>query len=122
MMDCLRSWEETGNACGFAVGVERLLALMAESRVQPQEAPPDVYLVHSGVEADRMAWRVAQQLRAAGLSVVFHGGGGGFKGQMKKADASMARFAVIIGDDEVSAVQDAIGLILNVRSAAQMAL
>jgi histidyl-tRNA synthetase len=127
-------------ACGFAMGVERLLTLMADSGMQPQETPPDVYLVHSGVEADRMAWRVAQQLRAAGLGVVFHGGGGGFKGQMKKADASMARFAVIIGDDEVSAqrvvvkplrelrdqvslpVQDAIGLILKVRSAAQMAL
>jgi histidyl-tRNA synthetase len=127
-------------ACGFAMGVERLLALMAESRVLPQEAPPDVYLVHGGVDADRVAWRVAQQLRAAGLSVVFHSGGGSFKAQMKKADASLARFAVIIGDDEVAAqrvavkslrefrdqvslpVQEAIGLIRNVRSAAQMEL
>jgi histidyl-tRNA synthetase len=127
-------------ACGFAMGVERLLTLMAESRVQPHEPPPHVYLVHSGVEADRMAWRVAQQLRAAGLSVVFHCGGGSFKAQMKKADASMARFAVIIGDDEVASqrvvvkplrelrdqvslpVQDAIGLIRDVRSAAPMEL
>jgi histidyl-tRNA synthetase len=127
-------------ACGFAMGVERLLALMAESRAQPQEAPPDVYLVHSGVEADRMAWRVAQQMRAAGLSVVFHCGGGSFKAQMKKADASMARFAVIIGDDEVAAqrvavkplrelrdqvllpLQDATGLIRGERSAAHMEL
>jgi histidyl-tRNA synthetase len=127
-------------ACGFAMGVERLLALMAESDVQPHESPPDVYLVHSGAEADRMAWRVAQQLRAAGLSVVFHCGGGGFKAQMKKADASMARFALIIGDDEVAAqrvvvkplrelrdqasisLHEAIGLIRDVRSTARIEL
>jgi histidyl-tRNA synthetase len=127
-------------ACGFAMGVERLLTLMAESRAQPDEPPPDVYLVHSGVEADRMAWRVAQQLRAGGLSVVFHCGGGSFKAQMKKADMSMARFALIIGDDEVAAqrvvvkplrelrdqasvsLQEAIGLIRDVRSAARMEL
>jgi histidyl-tRNA synthetase len=128
-------------ACGFAMGVERLLTLMAESRVQPQEAPPDVYLVHSGVQADRVAWRVAQQMRAAGLSVVFHCGGGSFKAQMKRADTSMARFAAIIGDDEVASqrvvvkplrelrdqvslpVPDAIGLIRDVmRSAAPIEL
>jgi histidyl-tRNA synthetase len=46
---------------------------------------------------------VAEQLRDAGLAVVLHCGGGGFKAQMKKADASGARFAVIIGDNEAQA-------------------
>jgi len=127
-------------ACGFAVGVERLLSLMAESRTQPQEPPPDVYLVHQGVEADRLAWHAAERMRAAGLSVVFHCGGGSFKAQMKRADASVARFAVIIGDDEAASqrvvvkplrelrdqvtlsVQDAIGLIRDARSAAAIEL
>ena len=88
-------------ACGFAMGVERLLALMAES-AQSVVAAPAAYLVHSGVQADRMAWRVAEQMRAAGIDLVFHCGGGSFKSQMKKADASGARFAVIIGDDEAA--------------------
>jgi histidyl-tRNA synthetase len=125
-------------ACGFAMGVERLLWLMAESRIQPQESAPDVYLVHHGAEADRLAWHAAERMRSAGLNVVFHCGGGGFKAQMKKADASAARFAVIIGDDEAASqrvsvkplrelrdqvtltVQDAIGLIQDARSAAEI--
>jgi histidyl-tRNA synthetase len=88
-------------ACGFAMGVERLLALMTES-AQSVAAAPAVYLVHNGVQADRTAWRVAEQMRAAGIDLVFHCGGGSFKSQMKKADASGARFAVIIGDDEAA--------------------
>jgi histidyl-tRNA synthetase len=44
--------------------------------------------------------RVAEQMRDAGLAVILHCGGGSFKSQMKKADGSGARFAVIIGDDE----------------------
>jgi len=89
-------------ACGFAMGVERLLALIAEDQ-RPAARIPDAYLVHSGADATRMAWKAAEQIREAGLDVVFHCGGGGFKPQMKKADASGARFAVIIGDDEAQA-------------------
>lgn len=90
-------------ACGFAMGVERLLALM---EVQGSAAPvsaPDIYLVHLGEQAQPFALRVAEQLRDAGLQVVLHCGGGSFKSQMRKADASAARFAVIIGDDEAAA-------------------
>ena len=89
-------------ACGFAMGIERLLALVAADRLP---GPPswDAYLVHSGIDATRVAWRVADELRGAGLNVVFHCGGGNFKAQMKRADASGARFAVIIGDDEAAA-------------------
>ncbi|OFZ69710.1 MAG: histidine--tRNA ligase [Betaproteobacteria bacterium RBG_16_58_11] len=90
-------------ACGFAMGVERLLALMEAQGIAP--APPvlDVYVVHVGEQADAVAMRVAEQLRDAGLGVVLHCGGGSFKSQMKKADASGARFAVILGEDEVNA-------------------
>jgi histidyl-tRNA synthetase len=62
----------------------------------------DVYLVHSGEAAGKFAWNVAETLRGKGLSVVFHCGGGSFKSQMKRADATGARFAVIVGDDEAA--------------------
>ncbi len=124
-------------ACGFAMGVERLLTLMGEGRAAPPAAP-DVYLVHSGADATRLAWQAAEQLRDAGLSVVFHCGGGSFKSQMKKADASRARFAVIVGEDEAATrrvgvkplreqaaqltleMKDAIGVIRDGRVAADI--
>ncbi|HEY0335921.1 MAG TPA: histidine--tRNA ligase, partial [Burkholderiales bacterium] len=91
-------------ACGFAMGVERLLALMRESSAfQPPVA--DVYVVRQGDSAEHYAEGVAERMRDAGLSVVLHSGGGSFKSQMKKADASGARYAVIIGDDEAAAQQ-----------------
>ncbi len=92
-------------ACGFAMGIERLLALLQEGGMENPPAPLDVYLVHQGELADGMASKVAEQLRDAGLRVLLHCGGGGFKSQMKKADASNACCAVIIGDDEARAGQ-----------------
>lgn len=92
-------------ACGFAMGVERLLSLLQEDGMGNPTAPLDVYLVHQGEVADAMAGVLAEQLRDAGLRVVLHSGGGSFKSQMKKADASGAICAVIIGDDEVQAAQ-----------------
>ena len=90
-------------ACGYAMGVERLLALLVEVGVTPPADAPDVYLVNVGEAASRFAHVAAETLRDAGLDVVLHGGGGSFKSQMKKADASGARHAVIIGDDEAVA-------------------
>lgn len=90
-------------ACGFAMGVERLIALLQESGGMPAAAGVDVYLVHQGDAAARLAPRVAEGLRDQGIDVLFHCGGGSFKSQMKKADASGATFAVIIGDDEANA-------------------
>ena len=87
-------------ACGFAMGIERLMALLSEEKVSVPALTADAYLVHSGESASRFAWNVAESLRGHGLSVVFHCGGGSFKSQMKRADASGARFAVIIGDEE----------------------
>ena len=90
-------------ACGFAMGVERLIALIRESGGEPAKRGTDVYVVHAGEAASRMAFRVAEGLRDNGVDVVLHCGGGSFKSQMKKADASGAAFAVIIGDDEAAA-------------------
>ncbi len=90
-------------ACGFAMGVERLLALMAESGVAVTEAVPDAYIVRQGDAAVPWGEQVAERLRDAGLAVILHCGGGSFKSQMKKADTSGARYAVILGDDEAQA-------------------
>ena len=90
-------------AAGFAMGIERLLALMDVGGKTFVTPGPDVYIVHVGEAAQTWAWQVATALRAAGLAAVMHCGGGSFKSQMKKADASRARYAVILGEDEVAA-------------------
>ena len=90
-------------ACGFAMGIERLLALQADSGQRIEEAAPDAYIVHVGEAAARFARQVGERLRDAGLKVVVHGGGGSFKSQMKKADASLARYAIVLGEDEAAA-------------------
>ena len=88
-------------ACGFGLGMERtLLTMQAFGREAAQE--PDAFVVHAGEAASREAWRLGERLRDAGLACVM-GSGGSFKSQMKKADASAARFAIILGDDEIAA-------------------
>jgi histidyl-tRNA synthetase len=89
-------------ACGFAMGTERLIALMKLGDDKTADTA-DVYLVHQGAQADRVAGAIAERLRDKGVSVLMHCGGGSFKSQMKKADASGARVAVILGDDEANA-------------------
>jgi len=95
-------------ACGYAMGVERLLALMEAGGTELAIAPSDAYIVRVGDAAQGFAAQMAEQMRDAGLRVTLHCGGGSFKSQMKKADASGARFALIVGDDEVAADQVAV--------------
>jgi histidyl-tRNA synthetase len=90
-------------AAGFAMGVERLIALMRESEQPAPGDTPEIYVVHQGEAADRFAFTVAERLRDHGFSVIQHCGGGSFKSQMKRADASGAEVAVILGDDEAAA-------------------
>jgi len=92
-------------ACGFAMGIERLLELMRSSG-HPVSRGVDIYLVHQGRDARRFAFVAAEQMRDGGVSVCLDvSGGASFKSQMKRADASGARFAVIVGDDEAKAQQ-----------------
>jgi len=88
-------------ACGWAMGVERILALLDPGALGAHA--PDIYLVNQGEAASRLAFRVAESLRDHGFSVVQHCGGGSFKSQMKKADTSGAAVAVILGDEEAHA-------------------
>ena len=90
-------------AVGFAAGMERLVALWRDAGRVPAPRTPDAYVIHQGEGAAECALLAAQALRAAGHAVVQHAGGGSFKSQMKKADASGALIALIVGEDEVRA-------------------
>ena len=87
-------------ACGFGMGVARVLLTMQAAEVVA-EPNVDVFVVHAGEGAELAAWKLAEEWRDAGRNVVL-GAGGSFKSQMKKADASGARFAAIIGEEEVT--------------------
>ncbi|MEN7530958.1 MULTISPECIES: histidine--tRNA ligase [unclassified Cupriavidus] len=94
-------------ACGWAMGIERIIELLREEKLQPDPVGCDIYMVHQGEAAGLQSMIAAERLRDAGLDVVLHatpdGKSGSFKSQMKRADASGAAFAVIIGDDEIAA-------------------
>ncbi len=89
-------------ACGFALGIERMILLLQEARLGTAVVP-DAYVVHAGEAGAKLARRISETLRDAGRAIVVNAGGGSFKSQMKKADASGAAYALIIGDDEVAA-------------------
>ncbi|WP_338926768.1 histidine--tRNA ligase [Mycetohabitans endofungorum] len=92
-------------ACGWALGVERILELLREDQLVPPDEGCDVYVVHQGDAARERAFVIAERLRDTGLDVILHcsadGAPASFKSQMKRADASGAAYAVILGDDEV---------------------
>jgi histidyl-tRNA synthetase len=88
---------------GFAAGVERLVALLREAGRGAGPRRPDAYLVFQGEGTLAYAFALGEELRAAGHAVVLHAGGGSFKSQMRKADASGAQVALIIGEDELKA-------------------
>ncbi|GGY66510.1 histidine--tRNA ligase [Marinobacter zhanjiangensis] len=93
-------------AVGFAMGMERLILLLETLGLVPAEVndDADIYVTAMGEKATIEAFTVSELLRSAlpGRTVVTHCGGGSFKSQMKKADRSGARVAVIIGENEVS--------------------
>ena len=91
---------------GFAMGLERLVLLVEALQAGPTvSSAADVYVVAVGDNAHRVALAAVEKLRSAmpGERIVQHVGGGSFKSQMKKADKSGARLALIWGDDEVAA-------------------
>ena len=94
---------EATPAIGFALGMERVVALLRQSGSLPAASVPDVYLVVSGERAQRAGLRLAEQLRDAlpGHGVMLNLGGGNLKTQFRRADRSGARLAVILGDEEL---------------------
>jgi len=88
---------------GFAAGVERLVALLRDAGRPVPVRRPDAYLAFQGAGTAAYAFALGEELRAAGHAVLLHAGGGNFKSQMKRADASGALLALIVGEDEVAA-------------------
>jgi histidyl-tRNA synthetase len=91
---------------GFAMGMERLVLLLRESdALSSADTGADVYVVAVGDDAQRAALAAVEAVRdrRPRLRIVQHTGGGSFKSQMKKADRSGARVALIWGEDEVAA-------------------
>ncbi|MEE8237599.1 MAG: histidine--tRNA ligase [Gammaproteobacteria bacterium] len=94
-------------AVGWALGLERVVELLAAEGREIAAQPPDAYLVTTGDQARRRAFAIAEQLRTAvpGLRLSFDCVAGGMKAQLKRADRSGARLALILGDDELAAGQ-----------------
>lgn len=91
-------------AIGFAMGLERLVALLEEQGQVPAFAP-EAYMVLVGEQAVAVGLPLAERLRDAlpRLRLLVNGGGGSFRSQFKRADRSGAQLALIIGDEEVAA-------------------
>jgi histidyl-tRNA synthetase len=91
-------------AMGFAMGIERLLAMMETSDNVPVSRSVDVYMIRVGETAEREGLGFAETIRneVPGLKLQVNCGGGSFKSQFKKADKSGAEYAIILGEDEVS--------------------
>ncbi len=90
-------------AVGFAIGLERLLLLQAAVKGDAQHSEADVFVAAVGAGTAQPALLLAEKLRSAlpDLRVLVNCGGGSFKSQFKKADKSGARFALVLGEDEV---------------------
>lgn len=93
-------------AVGFAMGVERLILLLDTLELVPEEVlnTLDVYVCPVGANASLNALLLADNLRTehSWLRIQTHCGGGSFKSQLKRADKSGARFALLLGEDEVA--------------------
>ncbi len=90
-------------AAGFALGIERLLSLFEDQGFE-LESTLDVYLALQGDAAEKQGMQLAEKLRdqMPELSMQVNCGGGGFKSQIKKADKSGAKLALILGEDEIN--------------------
>ena len=90
-------------AIGFAGGFERLLLALEEEKIPLGAVPtPAVYFVLMGAQARTAALPLINFLRSKGIYADFDPDKNSLKAQFKAADASAARFAIIIGEDEVA--------------------
>jgi len=91
-------------AVGWALGLERIVELTRADGGDLAEAPVDAFLVAAGDAARRFGFKVVEGLRDAvpGVKIAIGSPSAGFKAQLRRADKSGARFALIVGDDEVA--------------------
>lgn len=94
-------------ACGFGLGIERLLGLLEAQDIQPPQAPPHFYFIMRGEKAQITGMQLTESLRdnLKNIKIICNCGGGSFKAQMKRADKSNAAYALILADTEVESGQ-----------------
>ena len=92
-------------AAGFSMGCERLVSMLVDQQLAPEEPGCDVYLLMRGDNSVALAQQLAESMRdqLPSLQLVVHAGAGSFKSQMRKADKSGARIALILGESEIEA-------------------
>jgi histidyl-tRNA synthetase len=93
---------------GFGLGMERLMLMLEGAGLEPPPSAPDAYALVPDAQALPRVMATLDVLRAQGVSVLMHAGGGSMKSQFKRADASGAAFALIFGADELAAGEVAI--------------
>mgnify|MGYP001820257815 FL=1 len=91
-------------AIGWAMGIERLVALYEACGGEPPPTDADLYVVAVGDRTLEAAIAIAEKLRddVAGVRVELNLGGGSFKSQLKRADKSNAEYALILGEKEIA--------------------
>ena len=90
-------------AAGFAMGMERLISMLEDQQKVIQRPMTDIYFVMSGANTVKVGQRLSETIRQElpGVRMITHSGGGSFKSQMKKADKSAAKLALILGESEL---------------------
>ena len=108
-------------ACGFSIGVERVIELMRDNAQSQTRPACQVYVLHQGGATFETAMQAAERLREAGFSVILHAGEASLKSQMKRADASGASYAVIVGEREAAEAAAAVKDLRATDGAAEFA-
>jgi len=103
---------------GFAMGVERLALLMQQQKQTPEAAGADVYIAALGEEAISYSGQLVHQLRKLALQAAMDYSNRSLKAQMKQAGRINARFALIIGDQELERQE---GVLRNMENREQVA-
>ena len=97
-------------AAGYAMGCERLISMLIDQSKAQTATCCDIYLMMRGEHTVRVAHKLAESLRdqMPQLTLLVHSGGGSFKSQMRKADKSGAKIALILGESEIN--ENTVGL------------
>jgi len=90
---------------GFAIGFERLLAMMPTDQCDDFIKPPGLFIAALGAEAQKFAYQLCNRFRMQGIPTEMDYTGKGLKSQMKRADRLKCRKVLIIGDREMESQQ-----------------
>ena len=110
-------------AAGFSMGCERLVAMLVDQQLVPADPGCDVYLLMRGENSVARAQQLAESMRdqLPRLRLMVHAGGGSFKSQMRKADKSGAKIALILGETEIAAGTVAVKYLREQREQVEVA-